>query len=245
MAYNSKSNFMRYLEIDFARGISVFCMIIYHFFFTLQYPNSKISFFAIPIASSFIIISGICLHISYSRRKNFMNFLKRGIKLSILSLIITCLSFLFLQRGFIIFGILHFFAFSSFLIYPFLKFLKGSKIFLPLSIISILIGFLISRLEVNSYFLFWLGIRPKNFFTFDFFPLFPWFGVLLFGVFLGRVFYPNGERRFRFKGINSILFKFFAFLGKNSLTIYFLHEPIIILILSFFVPLKLPVKFLG
>lgn len=224
---------MRYLEIDFARGIAVLLMIAYHFVFDIYFPNySKIYFFAFPIASSFILISGICLHISYSRRKNFYRFLKRGIKLSSLSLTITALTFIFLEKGFIIFGILHFFAFTSFLIYPFLKYVENKFFYLLFGIFSILLGIFFSTLNFNSYYFLWLGIAPKNFFTFDYFPIFPWFGILLLGVFLGKVFYPNGKRSFDFNLSNSKIVKIFSFFGKHSLLIYFLHQPLIILILS-------------
>ncbi len=225
---------MRYLEIDFARGIAVTLMIVYHFAFDIYFPNySRIIFFALPIASSFILISGICLYISYSRRKSFYRFFKRGVKLFLLSLIITVLTFVLLEKGFIIFGILHFFALTSFLIYPFLKYIQNKFFYLLFGIFSIALGALFLNFSLNSYYFIWLGITPKNFFSFDYFPLFPWFGILLLGVFLGKIFYPNGKRSFSSNLPNSKIVRAFSFLGKHSLLIYFLHQPIIILILSF------------
>ncbi len=224
---------MRYPEIDFARGIAVLLMIIYHFIFDIYFPDySKIYFFAFPIASSFILISGICLYISYSTRKSFYRFIKRGIKLFSFSLIITILTFLLLKKGFIIFGILHFFALTSFLIFPFLKYMENKFFYFLFGIFSIVLGIFLANFKSDSYYFIWLGITPKNFFTFDYFPLFPWFGFMLLGVFLGKIFYPNGKRCFNINLPNSKIVRAFSFLGRHSLLIYFLHQPLLILILS-------------
>ena len=223
---------MRYLEIDLARGIAVLLMIAYHFAFDIFFPSPNIYLFAIPIASLFILISGICLHLSYSRRRSFYRFLRRGIKLIILASMITLLSFLFLKKGFIVFGILHFFGLTSFLIYPFLKYFENKLVHLLLGISIILVGIWIWNLEFEFSYLLWLGFIPKNFFSFDYFPLFPWFGVLLLGVFLGKAFYPNGERSFKINLPSLEIIKVLSFLGKHSLVIYFIHQPIIILILN-------------
>jgi uncharacterized membrane protein len=238
---------MRYLEIDLVRGISTFLMVAYHFFFDVYFPNySNIYFFAIPIASCFILISGICSYISYSRKKSFHNFLRRGIKLLFFSSIISLSTFILLESGLIIFGILHFFALTSFLVYPFLKYIRNKNVYFLLGIFSIIFGLFLLNIKIQSYYFIWLGITPSNFFSFDYFPLFPWFGLLLIGIFFGKIFYPEGERKFKLNLKNSRITKFFAFLGEHSLTIYFLHQPIIILILSLgnLAPLKIPFKFL-
>ena len=38
------------------------------------------------------------------------------------------------------------------------------------------------------------GILPQDFYPRDFFPIFPWVGVMLLGVCLGALLYPNGIR---------------------------------------------------
>jgi uncharacterized membrane protein len=226
---------MRYWEVDAARGIAVLLMIAYHFVFSAQYFKTYDSFcwywFAAPIASLFILVSGISLSISYSKGSRFLKFSKRGIKLLVLACLITFASFLLLRAGFIIFGILHFFAVSSFLIYPFLKFFKNNLSFLFFGILTILTGNFISNISTETNYFLWLGLTPRNFYSLDYFPLIPWFGVLLIGVFLGRTFYPEGKRNFKIFTFKGRLAKFITFLGRNSLIIYFIHQPIIFLVL--------------
>jgi uncharacterized membrane protein len=147
---------------------------------------------------------------------------------------VTVASILFLNEGFIYFGILHFFAFTSFLIYPILKYMdKEMTAFAGILFIILGIVLFFNVKTETSYFI-WVGLVPEDFFTFDFFPIFPWFGVLLFGTFIGRLKYPNGERSFKIREIRNPVSTAFQFLGKNSLLIYFIHQPIILLILSLF-----------
>jgi len=225
---------MRYWEIDAVRGVAVLLMIAYHAAFDITYFTSGNTpfWFATIVASLFIITSGISLSISYSRGGNFSKFAKRGLKLLILGFLITGISYLLLKEGAIVFGIIHFFAVSSFLIYIFLKYLKGSLSHLFVGILIIIIGVFISGVVYeNSYFL-WLGLKPAGFYSFDYFPLLPWFGLFFIGIFLGKNLYPKGKRNFKIFTLKGKTAYFATFLGKHSLVIYFMHQPIILLVLA-------------
>ena len=69
-----------------------------------------------------------------------------------------------------------------------------------LEIISI--GFLIYGITTNSLLGLVLGLPSANFYTIDYVPLFPYFGIVLIGIFMGKTLYANGQRVFTLPKIN-------------------------------------------
>lgn len=233
----------RFWEIDFLRGIAIIMMIVFHFLFDLSYfgsyaVNVYSGFwwaFARATATVFILLVGISLTLSYSRAiqkktgKLGRKYLNRGLKIFAWGLIITVITWVFLSWGFIVFGILHLIGISIILAYPFIKHRYRN---LLLGIIFISIGLYLGNFIFDFGWLFWLGFMPQNFYTLDYFPLFPWFGVSLIGIFLGNSLYKNYKRRFRFPELSDSPFiKLFCFLGRHSLLIYLIHQPILIALL--------------
>jgi uncharacterized membrane protein len=181
----------------------------------------------------FISISGLSLTISYTQTKNkaeaHKKIFMRGLKIFSFGVLITSITFLTFPEAFIIFGILHLIGFSIIFGQFFLKFKKMN---LLLGLIIILLGFYLQNFRFDFPWLLWLGFIPKDFFTFDYFPILPWFGVSLLGIFFGNVLYNKGKRNFKIRDFsNSVAVKFLSFLGRNSLTIYLLHQPLLILLL--------------
>jgi uncharacterized membrane protein len=127
--------------------------------------------------------------------------------------------------GTILFGILHFFAVTSFFV-PF--FIKYDRLNLIAGILITLVGLYLQFMSFSFSFLFWLGFIPQNFFTFDYFPLMPWLGVLMLGIYFGKKVVQKTVKM-RLTGLPA---QIFVFLGKNSLTIYLIHQPILIFVLT-------------
>ena len=109
-----------------------------------------------------------------------------------LALCITAVTYLLLGRGYIIFGALHMIGLSLLLAYPFLR--LGRKNFIFGSILIIL-GWYVQDISVEHYWLLWLGLAPPDFYSLDYIPMLPWFGVVLYGVGLGGLLYPGYRRR--------------------------------------------------
>jgi uncharacterized membrane protein len=150
-----------------------------------------------------------------------------------LGLIITLVTWVYPHNGFIMFGILHCIGISILLAYPLIRFRTMPLI---LGILCIILGvFLQITIVVDFPWLLWLGFVPSFFFTLDYFPLLPWFGVVLMGIFLGNSLYQNNKRKFLLKDHSQfIMNRMICFLGRHSLIIYLLHQLIIVGLLYLF-----------
>ena len=226
----------RFWEVDFARGIGITMMVVSNFVTDLQYflGYGEHPFFwhvfPYTTASIFVFISGLSFWISYSRsvKKNsrpYKKYFLRFGKLFGLGLLITLTTYVLLRDGTIYFGVLHFLGVASILAIPFYRFGVRNGIF---GVLFILGASLISGIHVNSLILLPFGITPQNFFTLDYFPIFPWFGVYLLGLALGAFVYPRGERRFEINFPKIIPIEFICFAGRNTLKIYIFHQPILV-----------------
>lgn len=239
----------RFWEIDFARGIGILMMIIFHVVFDLNYfhvikiaINSGFWFyFARATASIFILVSGISLAISSSRwgtgKYVFLKNSKRASKIFGLGLGISLVTWFFIGKNFVRFGILHLIGAGIFFGYPFLRF---KLLNLILGIIFILFGLHLQSIAFDFPWLIWAGFFYPGFYSVDYTPVFPWFGLMLVGIFLGNVCYPKGFRKFGFPEVKNPLSGFLGFLGRRSLFIYLIHQPIIIAILSVFILKRFP-----
>jgi uncharacterized membrane protein len=141
-------------------------------------------------------------------------------------MIITFISWIYIPERFIIFGILHCIGVSIILSFPFIRFRVTNLI---LGFLLIGIGSYLKLLTFDFNWLIPLGFLPHSFFTIDYFPLLPWFGVVLIGMAIGNFIYPDAKRQYHLKDLSNYLsVKLLCFLGRNSLIIYFLHQPILI-----------------
>ncbi|MBN2111406.1 MAG: DUF1624 domain-containing protein [Methanosarcinaceae archaeon] len=232
----------RFWELDVFRGIAIILMVTYHFFFDLFYlgiyetdiHSGVLHFIGRSAAIVFIFLVGLSLTLSYSRtrlseggRQNlFPKFLKRGAAIFSWGLVITFVTGTLLERGMIVFGILHLIGISIIFAYPFLKF-RSRPLIVGLSILFT--GFFTEGAYVDFPWMLWLGLKPFGFYTLDYFPLIPWFGLVLLGVFAGNTLYAGYQRRFRICDCeNKTVALVLGHLGKRSLLIYLVHQPVIV-----------------
>ncbi|MFW5928686.1 MAG: heparan-alpha-glucosaminide N-acetyltransferase [Thermoplasmatota archaeon] len=237
----------RFWEIDFMRGIAIIMMITFHSAFNLYYfdlfdiniDSTPWWLLARSTATIFIFLVGTSLTLSYSKAKRsksrkgiFAKYIIRGFKIFFWGIFITVITYLFLGDAFVRFGILHFIGLSIIIALPFLRF---KKINIIIGSVIVIIGYYIESFTVETNWLMWIGLRPASFYTVDYFPLLPWFGLILFGIFAGNSLYPDHERRFELPDLSDIgPIKIFSFLGKHSLLIYLLHQPVIIILMIIF-----------
>jgi uncharacterized membrane protein len=232
---------VRFWEVDFLRGIAIILMVLFHMVFDLNYfgvyeveMSSGFWFYLARFtASLFLLLVGVSLSLSYSRARLLgqedrfrFRLMKRSLWIFSLAMGVTLVTYLFIGRGFIVFGVLHLIGVSLLLAYPFLR-LHGMNFILGL--LFILIGLFLQSLSVDFSWLLWLGLAPMDFRSVDYFPLLPWFGVILMGVAFGDLFYRGYSRRIPVPDLaGSSLVSGLAFLGRNSLAIYLAHQPVLI-----------------
>lgn len=235
----------RYWELDALRGLAILLMVSYHLVFDLAfygYYDAAVTsggwrLYGRTSATLFLLLVGIALMLGYARSTvragrppAYRAYLGRGLKLFGWGVAITLLSWAYLGRPVIVFGILHLIGGSVMLAYPFLRLGKTNAIIGPA---LLLVGAWLNSVPVAQPWLLWLGLRPPLFHQLDWFPLLPWFGLVLVGVAAGAYLYPDGRRCFNLPawggrpGARQL-----AWLGRHSLLIYLAHQPVLLGLLA-------------
>jgi uncharacterized membrane protein len=234
---------LRYPEVDMVRGIAILMMILFHTVFDLSFfgisavevSSGFWKYFAYATASLFLLIVGVSLTISHARataslsgHRLTLKFVYRGAGIFLLGLLVTVVTFLYLHEGYIVFGILHLIGISV-MISPF--FFRFKKYNLVWGLLFIITGYFLAMIDGPAWLL-PFGIHPATFWSVDYEPVFPWTGIVLLGMGIGEYLYPGGVRKFAIPSIPSFFMEPLAFLGKHSLMIYLIHQPLIILLLA-------------
>lgn len=235
----------RYWEIDALRGVAIVMMILYHLLYDLQHfggydirvRSGFWNSFADATAFLFVFLVGVSLSVSYGRtlgrRTNgrvagFPKFLRRGAQIFGYGLLITVVTWFIDSQQYIKFGILHLIGLSIILAYPFLRYrVLTAAVGLGLTVAGF---YLQQHFHAFGYpWLFWVGFIPHQLVAFDYRPLLPWFGVVLLGIAVGNWLYPKARRTFvipdlsKLRGVGLL-----ALLGRKSLVIYLVHQPLVI-----------------
>jgi uncharacterized membrane protein len=233
----------RLWEIDMLRGIAILMMILFHIIFDLSFfrviPVEAASglwkYFAYATASLFLLIVGVSLTLSHARAvlslsgvPLVLKFVVRGAGIFALGLLVTFVTWLYLGEGFVVFGILHLIGISVMISPLFFRFRKSNAI---IGFGCIATGFLLQGISGPVWML-PLGVNLETFWSVDYTPLFPWFGMVLIGMGTGEWLYPCGRRQFRLQEPPAFFVDPLSFLGRHSLLIYLVHQPLIILLIA-------------
>lgn len=232
----------RYQLIDAYRGATLISMIAYHFCYDvfvlygydkmwMSEPLSRI--WQQSICMSFIVISGFCAASS-------RNLWKRGLFLNICGCVITAVTAIAVPSAAVYFGILNMLGCSLLLMVFFRRIIHETN-WIGAAILS-LIGFVLFRHVQSGYvglgdavlfhFPSWLyqwkimtilGFPYTGFRSSDYFPMLPWFFLFLFGYCMR---FPL-ERSERQKKICSTRVPVCSALGRHSLLLYMIHQPVL------------------
>ena len=144
----------RFWEVDLVRGIAILLMVAFHLVYDLRYfgngtfnPSTGVWYYTGRTAAIlFIFIVGVSLSISHARamdanpgRSLYPKYVKRGMWIFSLGMLITMVTWVLLPRGAIFFGILHLIGVSIILAYPFMRYRYANLVCGALLILSGLI----------------------------------------------------------------------------------------------------------
>ncbi|HHV28019.1 heparan-alpha-glucosaminide N-acetyltransferase [Acetivibrio mesophilus] len=217
----------RIWEIDILRGILIIIMVILHILYNLDfiynfpigYGTGFIDVIRIIDASLFIMVSGIST--SFSK-----NSFRRGLIVFSAALSISLVTFIAGRGLFVSFGILHLLGICM-MVSPLLKKISTPGL-LTLSVIIAMTYFVIPYVKVSHNYFFMFGFHNDKFFSADYYPIFPWAWIFLLGIALSRLIYKEKKSIFNF----SIRDNPISYLGRHSLEVYLIHQPIILLLLA-------------
>jgi uncharacterized membrane protein len=227
------SKHKRFWEIDLVRTVALLGLLFFHtrellYHFDLCAEPLRSGMWVWIRAANcglFIFPAGVALTIAYSRGKKMSSFMLRGLKIFGLGMLITLLSLLVVPDEYVRFGILHFFG-IAFILAPFFLRFRYINLILGTAVMAIGIYLLDQGVSVDSRWLLWLA--PYALRTLDYWPLVPWFGIFLVGMFAGKILYPQGNRRFNIPEFSSPGASGLMLLGRHPLVVYLAHLPILI-----------------
>jgi uncharacterized membrane protein len=226
----------RFAVIDIARGVAITAMIAYHLCWDLSYfrfISADVGYdpqwviIARSILSAFLFLVGVGLVLGHGRGVRWRAFWRRWRFVLAGALLITLGTYFVFPQSFVYFGVLHAIALFSVLALPFLL----APLWLPIGVALIVIAlpWVYSHSLFNEKAWSWIGFwevpPPAN----DLVPVFPWFGVVLLGIVATRVVLssPLAERLARINPPGRLP-RVLSFLGRWSLLIYLLHQPLLL-----------------
>lgn len=210
---------MRATYLDALRGMAVVWMIIFHTAYDLKMFNyvswnfSEGFWFAFPriIAFTFLFCVGLSLNFGHVPKPNWTALKFRIYKLAPAAAMVSLGTYFIFPTQWVYFGTLHCILVGSILGVLVVNHRRLSWTLL----IAILIGQYILNYDIK-----WLSsLLQKP--SLDFIPIYPWFWAILLGIVLG----PYLSRISTLNQMKSQ--PFLNLLGRHSLKIYLLHQPVI------------------
>ena len=228
----------RIRAIDALRGAAICMMIVYHAAFDLNWfhiisadfnhDHFWLSFRDL-IVSSFLLLVGVSLVLASRAGISPKRFWNRIALVAACAILVTVGSYVTFPKTFITFGILHCIVVSSILGWPLVRFPRAA---LMVGVVVIVAGVAIGVPLFDLPLLNWVGLMTHKPATEDYVPLLPWFGVVLVGISIGWCLL---ERRMHdLRQISRASPKWLTWLGRHSLLVYMIHQPIMMGLLRVF-----------
>lgn len=226
--------------VDIARGAALVAMFVYHFAWDLSFfrlietdivAHAGWRWFAHAIAGSFLALVGASLVLATRQGFDRDGYLRRLALVAGAAALVTAGTYLFMPDAYVFFGILHHIAVASVLALPFLA--LPTLAVAGAAITAFALPALVGHPVLDADLMLWLGLSDRPIRSGDFVPLFPWFGCVLGGIVAARAGLALiGEERLAAIGAGGRPAALLAAMGRQSLPIYLVHQPLFIGLLS-------------
>jgi uncharacterized membrane protein len=228
---------LRVPGIDALRGCAILLMIAYHFCFDLRFFHAIAADFENDpfwlgfralIVASFMTLVGVSLVLAREARISPVRRWRRIGVIVACALAASAASYLLFPRSFIYFGILHCIAVASVLAWPLVRYPFAA---LGAGIAVIVAGLWYTNAAFDAPWLSWIGFTTAKPRTEDYVPLAPWLGVVLVGIAVG-----HALLRTSFAALRPLAAApaWLRFLGRHSLAVYMIHQPVLMTVLWLF-----------
>lgn len=226
----------RFAVIDVARGVAIIAMVAYHLCWDLSYfrfiaadvgYDPEWVLIARSILAVFLFLAGVSLVLGHGTGIRWRSFWRRWVFVVLGALAITVATWFAFPQSFVYFGVLHAIALFSLLGLAFVR----TPLWLAIAAATVIIAlpFFYSDPLFNERPWSWLGFWQVPPPTNDLVPVFPWFGAVLLGIIVARLVLASSlAPRLAAIAPTARLPRLLAFLGRWSLLIYLVHQPILL-----------------
>lgn len=226
---------IRYPIIDALRGVAIIAMMAYHFGFDLNmqgYITQNLNYsLAWQVArscilSTFLFVAGFSMMLA--QHSTTKQHLTRIARIAGCAVLVSVASYFMFPESWIYFGVLHFMVLASLLCW----FLAAhEKWLLPLGLTSLALGIFYKSATFDQPMLQWLGMMTHKPITEDYVPMFPWLGVMIIGLYAGA-WALRRQGQWPLSATPPKILKPVSWLGRHSLAVYMLHQPILLGLLT-------------
>ena len=220
--------------VDVVRGIAIAGVVLFHLVWDLAFLGVIPAWiashpwwllFGRVLAGTFMALVGVSLVLASANGFRWRAFLRRLAVLVAAALAITLVTHAAFPETFVYYGILHAIAVAS--LVGALALRLPTTAIAALGLAAYALGFAWTSPAFDPRWLAWIGFAaappPSN----DFVPVFPWIGLTLLGMAAARLSLARGWVH-RAPPMNWRAVQWLAWLGRHSLVVYLIHQPVLL-----------------